>query len=113
MRLKSVNDNGQWRIRKNEEIKALYNKLDIVGDIKSSRLRWLGHVGRMAEDRVVKKVSKGKPGGRRLQGRLRKRWLDDVEEDLRKMGVRRWRSRAENREEWAIIVREAKALHGL
>jgi hypothetical protein len=29
------------------------------------------------------------------------------------MGVRRWRSRAENREEWAVIVREAKALHGL
>jgi hypothetical protein len=25
----------------------------------------------------------------------------------------RWRSRVENREEWAVIVREAKALHGL
>jgi hypothetical protein len=61
---------------------------------------------------VVKKVFKGKPGGRRLQGRPRKRWLDDVE-DLRKMGVRRWRSRVGNREEWAVIVREAKALHGL
>jgi hypothetical protein len=109
----AVNDNGQWRIRKNEEIKALYNKPDIVGDIKSSRLRWLGHVERMAEDRVVKKVFKGKTGRRRLQGRPRKRWLDDVEEDLRKMGVRRWRSRVENREEWAVIVPEAKALHGL
>jgi hypothetical protein len=39
----------------------------------------------MAEDRVVKKVFKGKPGGRKLQGLPRKRWLDDVEEDLRKM----------------------------
>jgi hypothetical protein len=67
----------------------------------------------MAEDRVVKKVFKGKPGGRRLRGRPRKRWLDDVEEDLRKMGVRRWRSRVENREEWDVIVSEAKALHGL
>jgi hypothetical protein len=66
----AVNDNGQWRIRKNEEIKALYNK---PGDIKINRLRWLGHVERMAENRVVKKVFKGKPGGRRLQGRPRKR----------------------------------------
>jgi hypothetical protein len=100
----AVNDNGQWRIRENEEIKALYNKPYIVGDIKSSRLRWLGHVERMAEDRVVKNVFKGKPGGRRLQGQPRKRWLDDVEEDLRKMGVRRWRSRVENREWCAVIV---------
>jgi hypothetical protein len=68
------------------------NRQVIVGDIKSSSLRWLGHVERMAEDRAVKKVFKGKPGGRRLQGRPRKRWLDDVDEDLRKMGVRRWRS---------------------
>lgn len=109
----AVNDNGQWRIRKNEEIKDLYKLPDIVADIKSSRLRWLGHVERMPESSVVKKVYKGKPGGRRLQGRPRKRWLDDVEEDLRRMGVRRWRTKAENREEWARIVREAKALQGL
>ena len=32
-----------------------------------------------------------------------------MEEDLRKMEVRRWRKKAENREEWAVIVKEALA----
>jgi len=31
-----------------------------------------------------------------------------VEGDLRKLGVKRWRTTALNREEWASIIREAK-----
>jgi len=37
-----------------------------------------------------------------------------VEEDLRELGVKGWRMKALNREEWASIMREAKAkLKGL
>jgi hypothetical protein len=32
-----------------------------------------------------------------------------VEDDLRKLGVKQWRTKALDREEWASIVREAKA----
>jgi hypothetical protein len=32
-----------------------------------------------------------------------------VEEDLRKIGVKRWRRKVLDREEWTSIVREAKA----
>jgi hypothetical protein len=32
-----------------------------------------------------------------------------VEDDLRKLGGKRWRGKALDREEWALIVREAKA----
>jgi hypothetical protein len=35
--------------------------------------------------------------------------MDDVEEDLRKLGVKRWRAKALDREEWASIIRAAKA----
>jgi hypothetical protein len=38
--------------------------------------------------------------------------LDDVEADLRTMGIKRWRLIAKDRTEWAGIVREAKALQG-
>jgi hypothetical protein len=34
---------------------------------------------------------------------------DDVEDDLRKLGVKRWRRKALDREEWASIIREGKA----
>jgi hypothetical protein len=67
----------------------------------------------MPEERCPRKFFYENPGGCRQRGRPRKRWIDGVEEDLSRMGVRRWRIRVANREEWSVIVREAKALHGL
>jgi hypothetical protein len=59
-----VYDNGIWRIRTNKEVMALYQELDTVADIKKARLRWFGHVERMSEDRVIKKLYISKPEGR-------------------------------------------------
>ena len=50
-------------------------------------------------------IFEGKLEGRRGRGRPRLRWIDD----LRKLGVKRWRVKALDREEWASIIREAKA----
>jgi hypothetical protein len=48
--------------------------------------------------RMVKRVFEGHPGVRRKIGRDKKRWLDDNEEDLRLMKVKRWRKNASERE---------------
>jgi hypothetical protein len=80
---------------------------------QKKRLGWSGHVVRIEEDRMVKRIFEGHPDGRRKTGRPRKRQLDDVKEDLRSMKVRRWRIRATERTVWARIIREAMALHGL
>jgi hypothetical protein len=48
---------------------VLYQELDMVTEIKKARLRWLGHVERMTEDRVIKKLYMSKPEGRRSVGR--------------------------------------------
>jgi hypothetical protein len=56
-----VYDNRNWRIRTNKELIVLYQELDIVAEIKKARLRWLGHVERMSEDRVIKKLYMSKP----------------------------------------------------
>jgi hypothetical protein len=63
----------------------------------------------MNEIRSVKKIFEGKLEGRRGRRRPRFRWIDDVEDDLRKLGVKQWRAKALDREEWASIIREAKA----
>jgi hypothetical protein len=48
-------------------------QLDIIAEIKSKRLEWLGRVTRMEENRMVKRVFEGHPGGRRKTDRPRKR----------------------------------------
>ena len=65
----------------------LYKELDIATAIKQGRIRWAGHVQRMTEERAVEKVFVGGPGGRRARGRQRRRWVDDIDEDLKD-----WRS---------------------
>jgi hypothetical protein len=102
-------ENGQWRIKANVELISKYKSQDIVTVIKIRRLEWLGHVIRMNENCSVKKILEGKLEGRRGRGRPRLRWINDVEDDLRKLGVKRWRKKALDREQWASIIREAKA----
>ena len=70
--------------------------------INIRRLKWLGHVIKMNKNKYVK-ISEGKLEGRRGKGRRRLRWINDVEDDLRKLGVKRWRAKASDREEWASI----------
>ena len=93
-------ENGQWRIKTNEEMRTKYKSQDIVTVIKIRRLEWLGHVSRMNKIRGVKKFCEGKLEGRRGRGRPTLRWINDVEDDLRKLGVKRWRTKATDREEW-------------
>jgi hypothetical protein len=101
-------ENGQCRIKTNSELMTKYKSQDIVSAIKIRRLEWLGHIIRMNEDRIVKKIFEENLEGRRGRGRPRLRWLNDVEDDLRMVGVKRWRRKALEREEWALVIKEAK-----
>jgi transcription termination factor 2 len=101
-------ENGQWRIKTNEELITKYKSQDIITVIKIQRLEWLGHVVRMDETRSVKKIFEGKLEGRRGRGWPRLRWINSVEDDLRKLGVKRWRTKVLDRVEWASIIREGK-----
>jgi hypothetical protein len=93
-------EQGVWRIRSNLEIQNMYKSPDIV-----RRLEWLGHVIRMEDTRLPKMIFNAKPEGRRGVGRPRLRWLYDVEADIKALGIKRWRIRAQDGKEWLAILR--------
>ncbi|CAI6347317.1 unnamed protein product [Macrosiphum euphorbiae] len=77
------------------------------------KIRWLGHVERMDEETIPKRVMLARMEETRRQGRPRSRWIDEVKKDLQQMGIRNWRSIAKDREEWRRIVLGAKGQYSL
>jgi hypothetical protein len=73
-----------WRIRYNKELNTLWKGEDIVRFIKSQRIKWLGHIERMEDNAMSKRMLKGRP---------RMRWLDDVESDLNRLEVKEWKEK--------------------
>jgi hypothetical protein len=57
-----VCENGEWKIWTNTELMELYDELDII-EVKRMRLRWLGCMERMLDDRSTKKLYNNKPEG--------------------------------------------------
>jgi len=86
---------------------------NILKWIKGQRISWLGHLKRMEEDRMPKKIFTQELVGTRRRGKPRKRWKDEVERDLQVLGVRRWRELVAGGKKWKDIVRQAKAHSGL
>jgi hypothetical protein len=76
-----------WRKLHNDELHSLYSSLNIVRVIKSRRMRWAGHVAHMGEGRGVYRVLVGRPGGKRPLIRPRHRWEDNIELDVREIGI--------------------------
>ena len=60
----------------------MYRSPNIVRLIKSRRLRWAGHVARMAEGRSAFKFVTDKPIEKRLLGRPRRRWEDNIRMEI-------------------------------
>jgi len=90
----------------NEELNDLYSSPYILRVIKSRRMRWAGHVARMGDERGVYRVFVGKPEGKRLLGRPRRRWMDNIRMDLQEVGCggMDWIGLAQDRDMWRELV---------
>jgi hypothetical protein len=69
-----------------KELYALYSTPNITRVIKSRKLRWGGHVAQMGARRGPDRALVCKPEGRRLLGKPRRRWVDNVKMDLQEVG---------------------------
>jgi hypothetical protein len=72
----------EWRKLKNGELHNLYSSPDIIRQIKSRIMRWVGHVARMGEGRNVYRVLVGKPEGKSPLERPRRRWENGIKMDI-------------------------------
>jgi len=107
-------ENGEWKCRTNRELEKMSKGENIVKWIKGQRISWLGHLERMEEDRMPKKIFTQELEGTRRRGKPRKRWKEEVERDLQVLEVRRLRELVAGRKKkWKDIVRQAKAHIGL
>jgi len=97
---------GEWRRLRNEELNDLYSSHNIVRVIESRRMRWAGHVARMGEKRGVYRVLVGKPEGKSLLGRPRRRWVDNIRMYLQEVecGYMDWIGLAQDRNRWRTLV---------
>jgi len=82
-------ENGEWERRTNRELEEMSKGENIVKWIKGQRISWLGHLERMEDDRMPRKIFTQEMEGTRRRGRPKKRWKEEVERDLQALGVRR------------------------
>jgi hypothetical protein len=67
----------------------------------------------MNNDRTLKRIFNTKPDGVRNVGRPKLRWEDGTDQDIRILGVKNWKKVALDREEWAKLLKKARAHQGL
>jgi hypothetical protein len=73
-------EDGSWRKLHNDELHSLYSSPNIVRVIKSTRMRWAGHVARMRKEKVFTGFWLGSPKVRDhwedlgVGGRITLRW---------------------------------------
>jgi hypothetical protein len=80
--------------------------LNIVGVIKSMRMRWAGHVARMGEGRGGYGILVGRSEGKRPLGRPKRKWEDNIKMDLKETGIdgANWIRLAQDRVRWWAFV---------
>jgi hypothetical protein len=99
---------GGWRELHIEELHNLYASPStcIIRMIKSRTIRWTERVARVGEKRNAYRILVGKPEGRRLLERPRRRWLDNIKMDLREIRLygTDWIDLAQDRDQWRALV---------
>jgi len=104
-------ENQIGRAKTKEELDKLIKHKNISDYIKAQRLSWFGHVQRMSDTRTVKKIFNWKPLTKRLQGRPKYRWEDNITQDICQLKIQNWIACVQDRGKWKEVVEKAKTFN--
>jgi hypothetical protein len=98
---------AEWRRLHDEKLYSLCCTLNISRVIKSRKMKWAGHVGRMGDRSGACRVLVWRPDRRRPLGRPRHRWEDNIKMDLQALewGGIDWIDLAEDMDSWRTLVK--------
>ena len=100
--LRIITGTSLWDKLRNTQLRcnSKIERVDVM--IQRRRLQWLGHLERMENSRLQKKLMVSKIAeGSRSQGGQKKRWHDLIYTDLKKLNiVDTWKTEARNRNDW-------------
>ena len=91
----------------NDVILGWCNVARVSNIVSHRRLRWLGHLARMPDDRLPRRVLFGHMNctAARFRGRALKQWIDYVREDLQFAGLSlNWWRRCQDRAAWRAAI---------
>jgi len=104
---------GRWNVCNNISIKNQKADLKYIGLSRLNQSsRWVGHLQQTTNERNTKKIHQVILHSKRLKLRSKGRRKDDVEHDIRKVGVVNWRQLAQKRERWRKASSEALIIPG-
>jgi hypothetical protein len=108
-----LNRSRRERIRNEVTREELGQKVTIVDRIRRRRLTWYGHVIRMENGRIPAKALHGEVEGTRSRGRPRKKWIDNVLEDIKDRGLemREVIDLARDRPKWRSFARASSSVN--
>jgi len=62
-------------------------KISVLGYIRYKQLNWYGHVQRMDQKRLPRRILEWCPLGRRRKGRPRNSWMQGLQTAMRERGI--------------------------
>jgi hypothetical protein len=99
----------------NDRLYKLTGMEPLKDTIRKYRLRWAGHVRRMDETRLPKKILFGAvAGGKKSAGKSKKNWIDFLEEDCVRANIpyASWTEKAKNRTTWQKSISSLTSVKG-
>ena len=103
-----------WQKKRHTTTRKMAKQQRISSILTQRRLRFIGHLSRMSEERLPKQLLVSAPvGGKRTAGGQKRRWNDLVVNDLKQCNLSRsWREQAQERDSWrATIKRRVELLN--